>query len=338
MNSVREGSAIQPLVDVILPAYNGARVIRKALESVLWQDVPLRVIVVDDGSTDDSAGIARSYGDHVTVIRQDNRGVAGARNTGLAAAKARYIALLDQDDVWRPEKLSRQLALIESHPAVGLVFTDMRLEHTDGTVVEDGFLASTPDYAALVRQPLGHDAFLLSDELGAAVVRFNFISPSTTLLRRSALEEIGGFDATLRLCDDAECWMRLLSRWRSIAIEDRLVISLVWEGNASLKHDRMILERLEIGAKVAAHPERYPAGAARHFGKERPVSHYRLGILALHAGDTERAREHFAMSLRDEIRLLALLGYGATLIPAPVFRSLLRLKRAAGIRWSIRTG
>jgi glycosyltransferase involved in cell wall biosynthesis len=207
-----------PAVDVVLPAYNGREVIGNAVASALAQEVPLRVIVVDDGSEDDSAAIARSYGSRVTVLSQANRGVSGARNAGLAAAQAPYVALLDQDDVWEPGKLARQLELIEAHPEVGLVFTDMLLLKRDGTVVEDGFLRSTPPYAALERQPLGNQAYLLPKELGEAVLRFNFISPSTTLLRRQAIQEIGAFDEAFRLCDDAECWMRLLCRWRGIAI------------------------------------------------------------------------------------------------------------------------
>src|SRR5262249_59810517 len=136
---------------------------------------------------------ARSYGARVTVLTQTNRGVSGARNTGLAAAQAPYVALLDQDDVWEPGKLVRQLELIEAHPKVGLVFTDMLLLKRDGTVVENGYLRTTPPYAALDGQPLGNQAFLLPESLGEAVFRFNFIFPSTTPRRRQAVQEIGGF-------------------------------------------------------------------------------------------------------------------------------------------------
>jgi glycosyltransferase involved in cell wall biosynthesis len=329
-------SASDARIEVILPAYNGSEVIRKALESALGQEVPLRVIVVDDGSSDDSAAIARSYGSRVTVISQANRGVSGARNTGLAAGQAPYVALLDQDDIWQPGKLSRQLKLLRAHPEVGLVFTDMRLVRRDGSVVEDGFLRATPPYAGLEREPLGDNAYLLPESLGQAVLRFNFISPSTVLLRRQAVQDIGGFDESFRLCDDADCWMRLLRRWRGIAIEDRLVISLVWEGNASLKWDQLILERLRIGEKTAAHPELFPAGAADYFRKERPVSHYRLGIIALHAGETRTAREYLLQSLHERWRVSTALAAGATLLPVPVRSALLGLKRAAGIRWSTR--
>jgi glycosyltransferase involved in cell wall biosynthesis len=325
-----------PLIDVILPAYNGSRVIRKAIESALAQDVPLRLIVVDDGSSDDSAAVARSYGPGITVITQANRGVSGARNTGLAAARAPYVALLDQDDAWQPGKLARQLELIQAHRDVGLVFTDMLLLNGDGTIVEDGFLRTTPPYAALEGQSLGDSAYLLPETLGEAVVRFNFISPSTVLLRRQAVQEIGGFDEAFRYCDDAECWMRLLSRWRGIAIEERLVLSLVWEGNASKRGDRLALERIRIGEKVAAHPELFPAGTADYFRIERPVSYYRLGMGALHAGDTRTARRHLVTSLHEKAKLRTALALGAALLPGPVRGALLRLKRATGFRWTIR--
>jgi len=323
-----------PAVDVILPAYNGREVIAKALASALDQEVSLRVIVVDDGSEDDSAAIARSYGSRVTILSQANRGVSGARNVGLAAAQAPYVALLDQDDIWEPGKLARQLELIEAHPEVGLVFTDMLLLKRDGTVVEDGFLRTTPPYAALEGQPLGNQAYLLPETLGEAVLRFNFISPSTTLLRRRALQEIGGFDEAFRLCDDAECWMRLLRHWRGIVIEERLVRSLVWEGNASLKGDKVTLERLRIGEKAAARPELFPPGAVEYFRRERPVSHYQLGVFALRSGDISVARKYFTQSMNERWRLSTAVALCATMLPAPVREALLRFKRAIGLRWS----
>jgi glycosyltransferase involved in cell wall biosynthesis len=325
------------LVDVILPAFNGSRVIRRALDSAFVQRVPLRVIVVDDGSTDDSAQIARSYGERVTVISQANRGVSGARNTGLAEARAPYIAFLDQDDVWEPGKLERQLEVLVAVPDVGLVFTDMQLLEDDGKIVEDGFLHATAPYATLAKTSLGRAAFVLSERLADAVVRFNFISPSTVVARREALEGIGGFDESFRLIDDADCWIRLLTHWRGAAIEERLVRSLVWEGNASLKFDKqLIAERIKLGEKVASRPALFPAGTEGYFRRERALSLYRLGIVALHAGDDPAARAHFRASLRDRFTVsaaLALLGAG---LPKCVLNPLLQMKRAARLKWTIR--
>ena len=336
MNEAARPSDDGSLVDVILPAYNGSAVIRKALDSAFAQDVAFRMIVVDDGSTDDSGEIARSYGPRVTVIRQANRGVSGARNTGLANAHAPYVALLDQDDVWQPGKLARQVKLMQEHPHVGMIFTDMTLLESDGTIVEDGFLRTTPEYAALERNAIGDGAYLLPAALAEAIVRFNFISPSTVLLRREAIQGVGGFDEAFRLCDDAECWMRLLSRWRAVAIEDRLVLSLVWEGNASLKRDKLIWERMQIGEKATARPDLFPAGTAEYFLKERPVSYYRLGVLAMRAGDMDGARSHLRASLRDKWSFTATLALIGAMLPAPLRGGLLRVKRAIGLGWAIR--
>ena len=101
-------------VSVVIPCYNGAAFLREALDSVLAQTrPPLEVIVVDDGSTDDSAAIAESYGPPVRVIRQENQGESVARNRGIDEARGDWIAFLDADDVWKPEKLARQLAAVE---------------------------------------------------------------------------------------------------------------------------------------------------------------------------------------------------------------------------------
>jgi glycosyltransferase involved in cell wall biosynthesis len=335
VNGVPQTSSEAPLVDIILPAYNGSAVIRKAIKGAFAQDVPFRLIVVDDGSKDDSGEIARTYGPRVTVLRQANRGVSGARNAGLAIATAPYIALLDQDDVWLDGKLARQLKLITNHPEVGIVFTDMTRVMADGSVVEDGFLRTTAPYATLERELIGDEAYMLHKDVAQAVVRFNFISPSTVLLRRAAVQEVGGFDETLRLCDDAECWMRLLTRWRAIAIERSLIRALVWEGNASLMGDKLIRERIRIGEKATAHPELYAPGTVEYLRRERPVSYYRLGVLALRAGEARRAREHFSASFRDKRSLSAALGIALGVLPAPVRDRLLRMKRLAGIRWAI---
>jgi len=307
------------------------------LDSALAQDVPLRVIVVDDGSTDNSADIARSYGPRVHVIVQQNQGVSGARNTALAAATAPYVAFLDQDDVWKPGKLRRQVELIERHPEVGMVFTDMTLLESDGAIVEDGFLANTPPYARLVRAPLGGDAFLLPQALDSAIVRENFISPSTALVRTRALKEIGGFDTQFRLADDVECWMRLLHRWRGIAIEDRLVLSYFWGGNASVvKWRNLAQERVRIGEKVRINPALFAADAPDYFRREFPVVHYKLGLSALRSGETGLARRHLLISLQRGGSPAAIVALFATFLPAFVRQPLLKLKRSAGIRWTMR--
>ena len=337
MNTSRPTPAAEPQVDVILPAYNGAQVIRGAIESALAQSgVRVRLVVVDDGSKDDSAAIARSYGPSVEVISQANRGVSGARNTGLRACSSPYVAFLDQDDAWIQGKLKRQVDLLQAQPSVALVFTDMVLHTLDDRVLEDGFLRTTRQYAALDRVAVRDTAYLMPEAFAHAVMRFNFVSPSTVLARTEALRSIGGFDEALRLCDDAECWLRLLRDWRAIAIEEPLVRSLVWEGNASRRTLGMIWERIRIGEKVFARPELYRPGTAAYFAKERAVSFYRLGIEVLRQGDTTTAREHFMTSLRSAMRPATVLALATTFLGGRGRAVLWRMKRAAGVRWSMK--
>ena len=110
-----------PLVSVVIPVYNGARFLGEALASVFAQDFrPLEVIVVDDGSTDATAAVAAGFAE-ATYLRQDNAGVAAARNAGIARARGELVALLDGDDVWLPEKLRLQIDHLRAHPALGMV-------------------------------------------------------------------------------------------------------------------------------------------------------------------------------------------------------------------------
>jgi len=333
------GVRSSPTVDVIIPAHNAAKFLAEAIESALAQQGPsLRVIVVDDGSTDDTAAIARSYGDAVLVVSQINRGLAAARNRGIAESTAPYLAFLDADDIWRPGKLARQVALLEAHPDIGLAFTDMVVFSGDFHVEEDGYLRTTPEYAGLARVSLGDGAYRLPPEAGQALMRYNFICPSASLVRRDAIVGVGGFDEAFRVCEDIECWLRLLRTWPAASVEERLVWYRRWSGSLSKDFEAMIRGRLQIGHKVLGHPELYPAEATRYFGAERAVSLLRLGRLALERDDLPRARQHLVASLRARPRLGSALLLASTLAGHRGWWSLLRLKRALRLRISMRVG
>jgi glycosyltransferase involved in cell wall biosynthesis len=112
----------EPLVSVVIAAYNGAQYLPEAIDSALAQTYPkVEVIVVDDGSTDSTAEVVGAYGARVRYLYQQNAGTAAARNTGIQSAQGELIALLDQDDRWLPEKLARQVPLFFDEPRVGLV-------------------------------------------------------------------------------------------------------------------------------------------------------------------------------------------------------------------------
>src|SRR6185503_10895386 len=131
----RQMTEQQPLVSVIIPVYNGARYLRAALESVFAQTYrPFEVIVVDDGSIDDSGVIAQSFPD-VSYMRQENQGVAAARNHGIEAARGDFFAFLDQDDLWTPEKLKLQIEYLLNHQDLGYTLTQQQYFLEPGTTL-----------------------------------------------------------------------------------------------------------------------------------------------------------------------------------------------------------
>lgn len=173
----------QPLVSVIVPVHNGERYLAPALQSIFDQDYqPFEVIVVDDGSVDKSAEIARSY--ETRYIYQSNQGVAMARNAGVAAARGDLLAFLDQDDLWKPNKLRVQIAYLLSHPQVGYVLAGQRL------FLEPGI--SAPVWLK--------DDLLSKDHPGWL--------PGTLVVRREVFNQIGDFDPSYSIADDADWFIR----------------------------------------------------------------------------------------------------------------------------------
>ncbi|MEW6247794.1 MAG: glycosyltransferase [Nitrospirota bacterium] len=186
-------------VSVVIPLYNARDVIRETIESVLaqsWKDYD--IVVVDDGSTDGSEAIVREFGDRVHYVRQDNGGVARARNRGIAESIGEYIALLDHDDLWHPAKLEKQVAVLDRRPEVGIVITDVAHIDRDG-------------------KPMGviGAGYNPSETFARLFVRGYVPTPSAAMIRRSVLQTVGGFDERFHSAglDDHELWTRIAAQY-----------------------------------------------------------------------------------------------------------------------------
>lgn len=183
-----------PLISVIVPAFNAALFLPDALNSLLGQTHrDLEVVVVNDGSTDDTAGLLSAWcarDPRVRAVYQQNRGLPAARNAGLSVARGDYIAFLDADDVIHPEKLERQLAYLTTHPDADLVYSDY------GT--------ADAELRPLTEEVVGVKRLPLSEAYAYTNV-FPVMSP---LLRRTLVERVGGFDEQLRACEDWDYWVR----------------------------------------------------------------------------------------------------------------------------------
>jgi glycosyltransferase involved in cell wall biosynthesis len=188
-------AAAGPAVSVVIPTRDRAPLLARALGSVFAQTrPPEEVVVVDDGSRDGTAEMLRARFPEVRAIEQQPLGVSAARNRGVAACTGEWIAFLDSDDEWRPEKLARQLAALAAEP-------DYRLCHTDEAWLRRG----RPVNPRRVHAKAG--GWIFQKCLPRCV-----ISPSAALVERSLLAELGGFDESLPACEDYDLWLRVCAR------------------------------------------------------------------------------------------------------------------------------
>ena len=195
---IRRPAVSAPLVSVIIPSYNCAQFLPQAIESVLNQTfLDYEIIVVDDGSTDGTSSIAQDFNDIVHYVRQENRGNAAARNTGIAHARGQWLYFLDADDLWEPRKLELQLLDILEHPGMKISFTRAH------KFFESGDFEPMPDDPAEAEL---WDRLVFYQPFGS--------SHSGLLVHASCFQEVGGFDEELRLSVDWDLFIRLAERFR----------------------------------------------------------------------------------------------------------------------------
>lgn len=239
-----------PLVSVIIPTYNRAHVLGRAIGSVLAQTYcDFELIVVDDGSTDGTAGLPILHDKRVTLIRQDNRGVSAARNTGIRHSNGELAAFLDSDDEWLPDKLARQVARSRSRNSDFIC-------HTDEIWLRDGKIV--PQKKIHIKQ--GGRFFERSLERC-------LISPSSVMLSRSLLDRIGWFDEDLPAAEDYDLWLRITAFCNVDFVSEPLVIKHGGGGD-QLSQVTPAIDRYRIRAiqKIVGHPElsdQYRAAAIR---------------------------------------------------------------------------
>jgi glycosyltransferase involved in cell wall biosynthesis len=212
-------------VSVVVPTYNRSHSVGTAVRSVLQQELEaLECIVVDDGSTDDTAAtVASIHDDRVRYVRRAHAGVAAARNAGVADARAGLIAFLDSDDVWRPDKLRREVALLEEHREVDAVFSD--LEKHDGGRIYPSFMRDTGVFSArLLGRSFPDGVVLPRREMFLVLLQEVPIKPSALTLRRAAFTSAGGFDEKWSSSEDWEFLIRFAARYAFAYIDRAMTV------------------------------------------------------------------------------------------------------------------
>lgn len=233
-----------PAVSVIMPAYNVGPYIGEAIQSVLAQTfTDFELVIVDDGSTDDTYDIAQRFADadpRITIVRQENRGLSAARNTALRHARADLMALLDSDDLWTPEFLASQTALLAAHPEVDIV--------TGNAWTLGGRTHGEPARPCPDPRPGPNLTTILSDELAVFIM---------SVFRRRVYDVIGGFDESLRTNEDFDFWLRA-----AVA------------GFRFMRNDRPLGYYRRRDDSLSANEIRMLRGALRVYHKQRPALLY----------------------------------------------------------------
>ena len=270
-------------VTVVIPALNAAARLPAAIQSALdqgWAD--LEIVVVDDGSTDETAAVAARFGDRVQLLRQGRRGVSAARNAGLRATRGEFVAFLDADDLWLPGKLAAQLPEF-ADPVVGLVYSDFSLRREDGP--------DLPSY--LAERPLAGEGWILEDYL-----RSQFLFPSTVVARRCALEAAGLFHEGLRGAEDLELFARVAARWK--VAWRREVLAARVEGRTNLSSDvsLMLAGKIEAFRSIARREPGMPRSTRRVLRGQLGQHLWWSACRALQQRDGARAGREFLEAAR----------------------------------------
>ena len=304
-----------PRVSVLLTCFNHIRFLPAAFESVLAQTFKnWEIVAIDDGSSD---GTREWLSDRPEpfqrIFNEKNLGTYASLNVALGKATGEFIAILNDDDLWAPEKLAKQVEMMDTHPDVGLVHTDGWFIDGEGNKMEG--------------TPLGFEfpRFKTGDVLLGLVYQ-NKIIASAALVRRECFEKLGGFNEAFFGSGDWEMWFRVAEQWKVGFVDEPLTFYRVHGGNASHKLERIWKDDQMLREWIAKELDGLPPDRFNEGDLRRAKAHNWacLGTVKALNGDTAGGREAYAKSIHlAPERMKSYLRYAATLLPAPVFRKLL---------------
>lgn len=206
-------TVVMPEISVIIPTYNRSCIIREAIDSVLNQNYKnYEIIVVDDGSTDDTYSILEKYNGRIRYVFQNNGGVGKARNTGIRLAKGNFIAFLDSDDLWDPEKLSFQLNFFRGNPGA-------YISYTKETWLKNNIRINQPQ----IYMPTA-DTDIISKLLNRC-----FIGASSVMVKRELFGLVGYFNEFFPVCEDLDLWLRMAVKYPIYFIDRPLTVKRMGE-------------------------------------------------------------------------------------------------------------
>lgn len=278
-----------PKVSVVLPAYNAALFIQQTIASITAQSFgDFEIIVVDDGSVDATSEIAAAQDSRVRIVQQHNQGIAVARNVGISHARGEWIAFMDHDDLWHPQKLKAQCEVLGTDPGCAIVYGEfLRWD----PLTPPNFPDKEIDITRVVADLSG---FILPQ-----LVRTNWVLLSTAMIRRNVFETVGLFDPAMPPADDWDLMIRAAEHYRFVKLAQKVALYRVHGGQTSLKLTPRNVE-FELRAKALERVNTLGgAGLDMEDINQRQFrALFNYGYLQYRAGLYREARATFLTSLR----------------------------------------
>jgi glycosyltransferase involved in cell wall biosynthesis len=320
------------MISVVIPTYNNAAYITQALDSVFAQSFDdYEVIVVDDGSTDDTRDVLKRYGSRLHYVFQKNQGLAVARNTGLGLATRDYVTYLDADDIWREDNLRVKAEVLRAHPHLGgvfsefLIFDETGVRHARGTRQlfpffdrtgrEFGDVFAERDTVAL---PAGGRADVYLGKVFDSLFWGNFILPTSMVFSRARAQQVGEFRAELRTQQDYEYWLRFTQR-HPLAFVDEVLVEYRRHANQLTDHSRIENVFLAVHRIIDQYEEYFSQmGRTREYARRKAGLQTELAKVYIRQGRLPEARARLTDSIRRDVTYLP--AYAALAISVVPYR------------------
>jgi glycosyltransferase involved in cell wall biosynthesis len=275
---------------VVIPNYNNGATLGRAIESVLGQSFKAHeIIVIDDGSTDDSAAIAASFGERVRYVRQQNAGVSAARNHGARLATGNWLAFLDADDIYLPERLAAHARWIAREPDVDFLFADQEYRRPDGELLQMSINACEAGRELLSRHPDVVDIPMCADDFGACVAD-GFAEIRTLSIPRAFFLKLGGFPLDHKIGEDLYFFIRMYAASKKGGVVNLpLAVYYIYPGSA-LRKDPLGAQRAYVATLETLSKELRTASDSMRRGWRSKLRNGRLSLAYMHLRQGDRRR------------------------------------------------
>lgn len=317
-------SSVAMKISAVIPAYNSAKFIEDAVRSVQAQTVPVdEIIIIDDGSTDNTAEIVAGLPGNIIFHKQTNQGPSAARNKGIELASGDWIALIDADDQWTPNKTSSQLRALKENPSLHFIFGDESEVDPDGNVLTQSSLGKHNLLDSL-KNISGHP---IPNAL-AALVNKNFVPTSSAFFRRDTAMKAGLFNTEIRFGEDLELWAKFAANYPIACVTDALILRRKHSESATTATERMLSELPKVMKSIRLNTMQKLLTQKVDPDKMVSDSYWTLGYWYFSNNEYDKASTAFRQAINEKFSIRSLLYMIACFLPLPIIKLIRKLKQA----------